>query len=82
MYGQVAQQLLTEKPDIAKVRRDFLEKALGYYRDFATERESDPTAQYDAAKALDRIALIHRQLGHHAEAESTTARSSLSSATS
>src|SRR5262249_21993617 len=69
MYGQVAQQLLVEKPDMEKVRRDFLEKALAYYRDFAVRSEADPGARHEAAKALLRVGDIERQLGHYPEAE-------------
>jgi serine/threonine protein kinase/tetratricopeptide (TPR) repeat protein len=70
MYGQVAQQLLVEKPDMEKVRRDFLEKALAYYRDFAVRPEADAVARHEAAKALLRVGDIERQLGHYPEAES------------
>jgi serine/threonine protein kinase/tetratricopeptide (TPR) repeat protein len=69
MYGQVAQQLLTQKPDMAKVRREFLERALAYYRDFAVENEADPESRREAAQALRRIANIERQLGHYPESE-------------
>jgi tetratricopeptide (TPR) repeat protein len=69
MYGQVAQQLLIEKPDMQKVRRDFLEKALAYYRDFTASPEDDPAARHEAARALLRIAEIERELGQYPEAE-------------
>ncbi len=69
MYGDVAEQLLTQKPDLAKVRLNFLDKALGYYRDFAAEPGSDPATQFEAVTALDRVGQIARELWHREDAE-------------
>jgi eukaryotic-like serine/threonine-protein kinase len=68
MYGQVAEQLLTQKPDIELVRRDFFEKALVHYRDFASGPDTDPLTRHEAAKALQRIGDIERKLGRYPEA--------------
>jgi len=69
MYGQVAEQLLTQKPDMEKIRHEFLERALVYYREFDAENEHDPVARHEAAKAVQRVGEIERRLGHYPEAE-------------
>jgi serine/threonine protein kinase/tetratricopeptide (TPR) repeat protein len=69
MYRQVTQQLLIEKPDVEKVRREFLEKALAYYRDFAVTPDADPAARHEAARALLRVGDIERELVGAPEAE-------------
>jgi serine/threonine protein kinase/tetratricopeptide (TPR) repeat protein len=68
MYGQVAEQLLTQKPDLEKVRRDFLGKALSYYREFALQDNALASERYEAVKVYQRIGEIERKLNHGPEA--------------
>ncbi len=79
MYGQVAQQLLTEKPDMEKVRRDFLEKALALYRDFAVEHEADPVAGLEAVAASRTSATSNDRWGTTRRPRRLTVKSSPSS---
>jgi serine/threonine protein kinase/tetratricopeptide (TPR) repeat protein len=69
MYGQVAEQLLTEKPDMEKVRREFLEKALVHFEEFAVAQDAGPAMRHQAAKAVQRVGEIERRLGHHSASE-------------
>jgi serine/threonine-protein kinase len=69
MYRQVAEQLLTQKPDLEKVRREFLEKAVSYYQEFALEDNALPSERYEVATDYRRIAEIQRRLGNRPEAE-------------
>ena len=69
LFVNVSQQLLTQKkPDLEKVRRNFLEKALVYYQDFAADRDGTPTSLYQAATAYRRVTDICRDLGRQVEA--------------
>jgi serine/threonine protein kinase len=68
LFAQVSQQLLTGKPDLEKVRHDFLKKALAYYQEFAADRDGKTESLYRAAMAYLRVGEIHRALGLHQEA--------------
>ncbi len=69
LFADVSGQLLTQqKPDLEKVRRDFLEKALIYYQELAADRDGTANSLYQAATAYRRVQGIYTHLGRHLEA--------------
>jgi eukaryotic-like serine/threonine-protein kinase len=74
MYTQVAQKWLSQQPRMEKVQREFLEKSLSYYREFAREQSTDPAAQLEQAAAYRRMGVMDQMLGRHAEAEEAHGR--------
>jgi serine/threonine protein kinase len=63
MYTQVAQKWLSLGGGLTPIQREFLEKALAFYEEFARERADDPEAQAEAAQAASRVGEIRSQLG-------------------
>jgi serine/threonine protein kinase len=53
-----AEKLLEYEPQMESVQKEFLEKALHFYEDFARELGGAPTARFKRAQALHRIAAI------------------------
>src|SRR5262249_40033856 len=51
------------------VRRNFLERALAYYADFATDHTADAESMFEAATALRRVGEIGRKIGHSKSSE-------------
>ena len=74
MYTQVAEQWLENEPRMTPLQRSFLEKAAGYYEDFARERGTDPAVRREAALAYRRIGDIRRKLGEYPLAEAAYRR--------
>jgi serine/threonine protein kinase len=68
MYTEVAQKWLANEGHLTALQRQFLEKALAFYEEFAAERGDDPKVRQEAAEAAARVAEIRGQLGRHAEA--------------
>ena len=66
-YTRVAETWLADRLD--PLQREFLEKALAYYRDFAGPDEGDPGLRQDRGRAHLRMGDVLRKLGRHAEAE-------------
>jgi serine/threonine protein kinase len=69
MYTQVAEDWLGRQPHLQALQRDFLLKALDYYRAFALDDPADPAGRAEAGAAAFRVGEIQRQLGRGAEAE-------------
>jgi serine/threonine protein kinase/Tfp pilus assembly protein PilF len=69
MYSQVAEKWLDKEPGMTDLQRSFLNKALGYYQQFAREGGSDPAVLREAAQAYRRVGDIRRKLDDHAGAE-------------
>ena len=69
MYTNVAEDWLGQQPDLQPVQREFLLKALAYYRAFSLEKDPDPAVRAEAGEAALRVAEIQRKLGHNDEAE-------------
>jgi tetratricopeptide (TPR) repeat protein len=61
MYTQVAEKLLS-RTGLTDVERDFLQKALRYYEDFAGEETKEPTDRAARGRAYYRLGLIHWKL--------------------
>jgi tetratricopeptide (TPR) repeat protein len=68
MYTQVAEKWLGHQPKMTAVQREFLEKALAFFEQFAAEHADDPKAVLDAARARRQAASIRATLGKAEEA--------------
>jgi serine/threonine protein kinase/tetratricopeptide (TPR) repeat protein len=69
MYTQVAEKWLAHQPQMEPVQREFLEKALQFYTEFAKETSNDPSVRFETARAYRRIAEIQHRLGQPSHAE-------------
>jgi serine/threonine protein kinase/tetratricopeptide (TPR) repeat protein len=69
MYTQVAERWLAHQPQMEPVQRQFLEKALQFYTNFASQTGSEPSVRFETARAYRRIAEIQHRLGQPAQAE-------------
>ena len=69
MYSQVAEKWLFKEGIMTPVQREFLQKAVAYYRDFAAENPVSPQARFDVGVALRRQAYILDHLGDAVGAE-------------
>jgi tetratricopeptide (TPR) repeat protein len=69
MYTQVAEKWLAHQPQMEPLQREFLEKALQSYTEFAQETSNDPTVRFETARAFRRIAEIQHRLGPSVQAE-------------
>ena len=74
MYTQVAEKWLAKQPKLTQIQREFLEKALAFYRQLAAERGGNLKAQLDASRARKRVALIEESLGRFDRAEASYRR--------
>jgi serine/threonine protein kinase len=68
MLTRVGQNLLDDVPGMEPVRREILEDALAYYREFLRVQAKDPALTVEAARAHQRYGTILKQLGRSAEA--------------
>lgn len=64
MYTQLAEKWLVNQPKMEGVTREFLEKALQYYSEFAAEAGNDPAIRLEAAQAYRRLGDIQHRLGN------------------
>jgi hypothetical protein len=69
MYTQVAESWLAGQPKLEGVQRQFLERALGFYEQFARYHGDDPEAIREAARACRRAGDIRLRFGQLVEAE-------------
>jgi serine/threonine protein kinase len=69
MYTQVAEKWLADQPQLTDVQRQFLEKALAFYQEFAAEQSSQPAVQLEVCRAYLRVAAIQQKLGQHRRSE-------------
>ena len=69
MYTQVAERWLADQPRMQPLQREFLEKALRLYEEFARERSSDPAVHRGVVLAQRRVGDIQSRLGDHGQAE-------------
>ena len=63
MYTQVAEKWLAQQPKLTQVQREFLEKALAFYEQFAAEHVESPQARFESAVARSKVGAIRRELG-------------------
>jgi serine/threonine-protein kinase len=69
MLTGVGEKLRTPQ-DLPAVRRELLQQALEFNRQFLIEKSDDPEVQRETAGAFGRAASIHRVLGESKQAES------------
>ncbi len=69
MYTQVAEKWLDDEPYQDPLQRQFLERALQFYKEMSQEGGTDPALRQATALALFRRGQIDRALGQHADAE-------------
>ena len=70
MYTQVAEKWLANQPQMEPVQREFLEKALRFYQEFAQQGGgTEPEVRLETARAYRRVADIQFRLGAVAQAE-------------
>ena len=74
MYTQVAEKWLAGQPRLQPLQREFLEKALRYYQDFARDDAADPEARLATGRAYLRVVL--RQEGGRMVARSAGGQAS------
>jgi serine/threonine protein kinase len=69
MYTDVAERWLDQEPHMEGVQREFLLRALEYYREFAQDEGTDPLVRFAAAMAHRRVADIYQKLENSSGAE-------------
>ena len=74
MYTQVAEKWLAQKAELTSVQKQFLEKALAFYQQLATEESADPTVLFETAQAEQRVGELQNKLGKYVEAETAYRR--------
>jgi serine/threonine protein kinase/predicted Zn-dependent protease len=68
IYEQLADKL-ADQPQLEFLEREFWQKALSFYREFARQNRTDPTIRFGTGEALWRVGLALYRLDRHAEAE-------------
>jgi tetratricopeptide (TPR) repeat protein len=70
MLTRVAEDRLTDVPQMETIRRDLLLDALKFYHKFLDEQSDDPVIRRETLLAQRRVGRIHHQLGQHKDAVS------------
>lgn len=69
MYSEVAEKWLAEQGNATALQRQFLEKALQYYSEFAAENTESRAVRWGQLRAMERVAAIQLKLGANKESE-------------
>jgi eukaryotic-like serine/threonine-protein kinase len=69
MYTRVAQSCLNKLPNLQPLQREFLEKALADYEEFAVQDDADLSLRTDGAWASWRLGAVQHHLGKLVAAE-------------
>ena len=69
MLTRVGEVDLADVPQMESVRRDLLDRALGFYRESFEERRGDLGTKVETGRALARLGDIREMLGLYAKAE-------------
>jgi eukaryotic-like serine/threonine-protein kinase len=69
MYTEVAEKWLEQEPQSDPLQREFLLKALEYFKEFARQNSESPQLTQKTALALKRAGVIQYKFGQDAEAE-------------
>jgi serine/threonine-protein kinase len=67
-FTQISENQLLKVPGLQPLRKQLLDEALKYYKDFVSQRADDPTVRAELAAAYDRVGLITSQIGSKSEA--------------
>lgn len=65
---QLGESGLADRPELRPIRRELLEKLLGYYKEFVEQHRDDPATRADLAEAQYRVAAILAEVGSTADA--------------
>jgi serine/threonine protein kinase/tetratricopeptide (TPR) repeat protein len=68
IYVDTAEKRLPQKKELTAEDRQFLERALQFYEEFATQESSDPKVRQKTVDAYLRIGAIQESLGQEAKA--------------
>ena len=68
MYTEAAEKWLATDGRLTALQREFLEKALAFYQEFAAQKGDDAAVQAELARAELRVGDIRSTLGRHAQA--------------
>jgi serine/threonine-protein kinase len=71
MLTRVGEVDLADVPQLESVRRDLLDRALTFYRDFLIERGRDASARVETGRAFGRLGDIYELLGKYVQAEAS-----------
>ncbi len=61
-FNQLSESELATRPELQDLRRNFLETALAFYRDFQQQRADDPTVAPMLAQSSERVEQMVREL--------------------
>lgn len=75
MYSQVAEKWLAQQPKLTALQREFLEKALAFYEQFAVARGDDAETRFEAARARCRAGRLQLSLGRMEQARAALRQS-------
>ena len=75
MYTQVAEKWLADQPNLQPVQREFLLKALRFYKEFAQDSRTEPAVRRKAGEAYRRVAAIQHNLGQYEKAHEALVQS-------
>lgn len=65
---QLGESGLADRPELRPIRRELLEKLLGYYKEFVEQHRDDPATRADLAEAQYRVAAILAEVGSTSDA--------------
>ena len=68
MYTEAAEKWLAKEGHLSTLQREFLEKALAFYQEFAAQKGDDPAARAELVKSAFRVGEIRHGLGHYEQA--------------
>jgi serine/threonine protein kinase/Flp pilus assembly protein TadD len=74
---EVLEDQMPRDPEAARENQERLNKALGFYEQFARQNEADPKAQLQVGKAYHRAGQMHGQLGNYEKALAALDRAAL-----
>jgi serine/threonine protein kinase len=67
-FTMISESRLLDVPGLQPLRKELLDAAQEYYRDFLKKRGDDPAVRAEAASASFRVSWINQSLGRQAEA--------------
>jgi serine/threonine-protein kinase len=67
---KVSQERILDVPGLQPLRKELVETALGYYREFIKQHENDPDLRSELADAYERVGMITDLIGSRPEAMS------------
>jgi serine/threonine protein kinase/tetratricopeptide (TPR) repeat protein len=75
MTSQIIEDRLAKQPVLSREHKQFLERTLRYYEEFAADTGQDEESRTGVADAFHRVGVIRERLGQFEDAEATYDRS-------